>query len=97
MQNDYLKQYLLENWHLCVAPNSTVNSEKLNFTTPEELVNSKLEVFDAKVPGNFELDLIRAGKLPEDIFAGTNILKLQDLECMHLWYFNEYEIAGSRR
>lgn len=93
MQNDYLKQYLLENWHLCVAPNSTVTSGKLHFTTPEELVNSKLEVFDAKVPGNFELDLIKAGKLPEDIFAGTNILKLQDLECMHLWYFTEYEIA----
>ena len=86
----------IENWRLAICPNSRVEREKFDFRTPEELRDSGLETIPANVPGNFELDLIKAGKLPEDIFAGTNILKLQDLECMHLWYSTEYEIDAAR-
>ena len=86
------KDIRLVDWKLCLCPNSRVDKESLSFTTPEEIERSGLELFPAAVPGNFELDLIRAGKLPEDIFAGTNVLKLQDLECMHLWYFTRFEI-----
>ncbi|MBR0158673.1 MAG: hypothetical protein IJM24_06295 [Clostridia bacterium] len=84
------KETVIESWRLCIAPNSSVDKEGLRFTTPEALETSGLETFRASVPGNFELDLIEAGKLPRDIFASVNILKLQDLECMHLWYYTHF-------
>ena len=34
----------------------------------------------ATVPGNVELDLIRAGLLPEDIFKGMNIILAEKYE-----------------
>ncbi|MBO5077522.1 MAG: hypothetical protein J5584_08020 [Clostridia bacterium] len=84
----------IDNWRLCIAPDSKVRAEQLVFTLPETLEASGLDTIPAAVPGNFELDLIKAGRLPEDIFAGTNILKLQDLECMHLWYYTRFR-AGA--
>ena len=93
--NTMNKNVNINNWQLALCPNSRVSREKLDFKTPEELRSSGLELIPASVPGNFELDLIKAGKLPEDIFAGTNILKLQELECMHLWYACEFEIGSA--
>ncbi|MBP5313104.1 MAG: hypothetical protein J6112_09770 [Clostridia bacterium] len=79
-------------WRFCMCRNSTVAKKKLNFTTVDGIISSGLEIMDATVPGNLELDLIKAGKLPEDIFFGTNILLLQDLECEHVWYFTNFEL-----
>ncbi len=91
-----IKDVLLNSgWQLAIAPNSRVGRDNLCFRKGADVLAAGIEVFPAAVPGNFELDLIRAGKLPEDIFAGTNILKLQDLECMHLWYFTEFETADA--
>jgi hypothetical protein len=39
----------------------------------------------ARVPGNFELDLMRAGVI-EDVFYGENPLLAQKRENLHLWY-----------
>ena len=85
------KQIRITDWKLSVCPNSRVVRENYDFRTPSDVENSGLEIIPASVPGNFELDLMNAGKLTRDIFFGTNILKLQDLECMHLWYFTEFE------
>ena len=41
---------------------------------------------DASVPGNVELDLSRAGLLPEDLFFGENILAVRDWEKVEWWY-----------
>jgi beta-mannosidase len=41
---------------------------------------------DASVPGNVELDLARAGLLPEDLFFGENILAVRDWEDVEWWY-----------
>jgi beta-mannosidase len=41
---------------------------------------------DASVPGNVELDLSRAGLLPEDLFFGENILAVRDWEDVEWWY-----------
>ena len=86
------KQIRITGWKLTVCPNSRVVGEGYCFRTPSDVEKSGLEIIPASVPGNFELDLMNAGKLTRDIFFGTNILKLQDLECMHLWYFTEFEI-----
>ena len=41
---------------------------------------------DASVPGNVELDLSRAGLLPEDLLFGENILAVRDWENVEWWY-----------
>ena len=41
---------------------------------------------EASVPGNVELDLSRAGLLPEDLFFGENILAVRDWEDAEWWY-----------
>ena len=43
------------------------------------------ETFPAVVPGNFELDLQRAGKIP-DPFYSSNIIDLQKFEYAHVFY-----------
>ncbi len=84
----------VSSWKFCMCRNSRAEKEKLSFRTAEDIQSSGLEIFEASVPGNFELDLIRQGKLPEDIFYGTNILLLQDYESCHLWYFADFEIEN---
>lgn len=44
----------------------------------------------ATVPGNFELDLFRAGLIP-DPFFGTNIIDLRKLEDRHLFYVTTFD------
>ena len=39
----------------------------------------------AEVPGNFELDLLRAGKIA-DPFYGSNVWQMQEWESVHLFY-----------
>lgn len=54
----------------------------------------------AQVPGNVELDLIRAGKLPADLDRGNNIYKLRELENRQWWYSRTFEapsLAGGER
>lgn len=45
----------------------------------------------AVVPGNFELDMVRAGLL-EDPYRGTNITKLRELEDRHLFYRTVFDL-----
>ena len=49
----------------------------------------KFPYINGEVPGNFELDLVRAGLLA-DPFFGDNILTLQSLEFSHLVYYREF-------
>lgn len=63
--------------------------------TKSEILASGYEIINASVPGNLELDLSRAGKLPEDIYFGTNILETQKYESTHVWYFTEFELEDN--
>lgn len=47
----------------------------------------------AVVPGNAELDLIRAGILPEDIFYGDNLQKVRKYELYDWCYEREFEAS----
>lgn len=87
-QGDQLMQHTvtLDSWHLSCMHHSQVVKNAFAPKTVAELKSSAPERMEAVVPGNFELDFIRAGKLPEDIFFGTNILETQKYENLHLWY-----------
>ena len=85
----------LENWRLALLPHSRVAKTGFSPKTVAEITASACDVMDAAVPGNLELDLIRAGKLPEDIFFGTNILEVQKYERTHLWYFTTFTLEAT--
>ena len=67
-------------------------------TTPalcseEALLQTQYDRVPAHVPGNFELDLYRAGRC-EDPFFGTNVIRLQEYECMHQYYSRSFTFEG---
>ena len=53
--------------------------------TPEALAQSDWPTIPAAVPGNVEIDLMAAGRLP-DISKGNNIYLLRELETHRWWY-----------
>ncbi len=66
---------------------------------PDDLASAGLESVPARVPGNVELDLQRAGLLPEPFYA-DNIRRLRDLEDHEWWLVREFEAppdAAGRR
>lgn len=81
------------NWKLAYAPNFKCKGKE--YTTISELENSGFDIIPASVPGNFELDLIREGKL-EDLYYSTNTLKAQELENMHVWYFCRFTAESNQ-
>lgn len=84
-------------WELYIAPHNQVKDlVKWDFMNPDCLCkdtekNVDFIKIDAEVPGNFELDLERAGLLP-DLFLGTNTLLCQQYENRHLWYVKEFTL-----
>jgi beta-mannosidase len=66
-------------WHLSYQPQESqyVDLQAINFNT--------LRTVSAEVPGNVELDLIRAGILP-DLSLGNNIYLLREYETYEWWY-----------
>ena len=66
---------------------------------PEGLNFLGLQPVLSQVPGNVELDLQRAGQLPEPFF-GLNIQKLRPLEGYEWWYSREFDLpetAGGKQ
>jgi beta-mannosidase len=81
-------------WLLYHFEHGTVHIE-----TPADLLASTLTPIPASVPGNVELDLQRAGILP-DPFVGDHIHLLRPFEFHDWWYRREFEMpaefAGQR-
>ena len=77
------------NWKLICVPHE--EAATLDFRRPEDIIASGYEIISASVPGNFELDLLRAGKI-DDPFYSTNVFACQKLENRHIWYFSEFEV-----
>lgn len=63
-------------------------------TNPGDLEKIGLPAVAARVPGNVELDLERAGILP-DPFFGDNIHKLRPYEFHEWWYSREFKAPSS--
>ncbi len=60
---------------------------------PEQLDSNAVSI-EAEVPGNVELDMMRAGILP-DVFRGSNIYCLKPFERYEYWYEKEFEMPGN--
>ena len=56
---------------------------------PDALAACGLPALPAQVPGSVELDLMRAGELP-DIYQGDNIHRLRSLESHEWWYRSSF-------
>jgi hypothetical protein len=78
-------------WSLWLAPHSEIRKRNFSAETSDALKASGFCHIDAEVPGNFELDMHRAGLLPDPYF-GTNPLLCQKEENKHLWYTKTFEI-----
>lgn len=75
------------NWSLRWMP---ANSDPVLIPPPDlDTIPSIL----AQVPGNVELDLVRAGMLP-DPFTGSNILQLLPLENRDWWYVKRFRVPN---
>lgn len=61
-----------------------------DISSPGELKG--LEKICATVPGNAELDLMKCGILPEDIYRGMNIKEVEKFENFEWWYKKEFEV-----
>ena len=86
---------LISGWQVAYMQNSHYVKSKFEPCLIEDILASDIEIIDATVPGNFELDLIKAQKLPQDIYFGKNILEVQKLESTHLWYFTTFELKSN--
>lgn len=73
----------LTNWKLTVAPNREVKAAGFGPMTVSALESCGYPTVPASVPGNFELDLHKAGLIP-DPYSGTDTLEMQKLENRHL-------------
>ena len=76
-------------WKLCYQLNSAYRASTAHPATVDAILES-VSCIPARVPGNFELDLQAAGLL-EDPFFGQNVLKLQKLESMHMFYGRRFD------
>lgn len=67
---------------------------------PNDLLYKNISVIEADVPGNVELDLSKAGYLPDDLYKGENILEVQKYERHEWWYVTEFytpkDIVGKK-
>lgn len=77
-------------WRLAYCENQ--DCRHLVVRSQKDIDRFGFPVIDAEVPGNFELDMMRAGLLP-DLYYSENTLLAQRLENLHLWYFTEFDLT----
>ena len=80
----------LKNWTLTVIPHKDYCKSGFPDAGDLSLLADFGVTIPAIVPGNFELDMVRAGLL-EDPYFGTNITKLRELEDRHLIYRTTFD------
>ncbi len=88
------EQVLNKNWRLYIAENQNCRAFADNVFNEKALKEYGIEPISASVPGNFELDMQKAG-LIDDPFYADNPLKIQRLENRHLWYAVDFEYTGN--
>ncbi|MBQ2986076.1 MAG: hypothetical protein IJE23_01190 [Tyzzerella sp.] len=76
-------------WKIVYAHHDDCFEKK--YCSISELERSGFDILPAKVPGNFEIDLMETGRI-KDLYFGTNTLEAQKLEDVHVWYFAKVKI-----
>lgn len=79
----------INGWQLALVRHSEVKSG-FSAKSIGEITSAGKTIIPASVPGNFELDMHAAG-LIDDPYYADNIIELQKLEDMHLWYFTTFD------
>ena len=88
------ERLLKENWRLYVSENRVCRDFAEEICNEDALKSHGIDSIPASVPGNFELDMQKAG-LIKDPFYGKNTLDIQKLENRHLWYCVNFDYAGT--
>ena len=78
-------------WKLTYA--SHAQCPRCEFHTVSELDAAGFTQLPASVPGNFELELVKAGIEP-DFYDSTNVWNAQKYEATHVWYSTRVEIQN---
>lgn len=91
MSSNAKKSFSLDgNWKLYYEENYKI-PQNTAYPTENELKASGFPTVQAKVPGNFEIDLQNAGIIG-DVFFGKNPLEAQKRENLHLWYVRIFDV-----
>lgn len=85
---------VIKNWKLVYAHHDACCGKE--FYSIQELETSGFDILPASVPGQLEVELMKAGKL-QDIYFSTNTLQAQELEDVHVWYYTEVEITKANQ
>ncbi|MHB1155853.1 MAG: glycoside hydrolase family 2 protein [Phycisphaerales bacterium] len=87
-QQDVSTQHVCLNgrWQLTYGPQPTSDGAATAPLTPDQLRHCDWPTISAAVPGNVELDLIAAGKLPANPEQGNRIYLLREYETCRWWY-----------
>lgn len=81
---------IIMNWEIAYTNNFEGDvSAGMDYKTPSDLKHSGLSLISAKVPGNFESELVNLG-IENDYLFGTNILSLEKYKNTHVYYFTEF-------
>jgi beta-mannosidase len=86
MGQDVTRISLDGDWQLTYFPQG-----ERSIAHPDDLPSAGLDSLPASVPGNVELDLQRAGRLPDPFYA-DNIRLLRPLEACEWWYTREFTL-----
>lgn len=78
-------------WSLIYVENKKLRTEKPVINTIAALEKTGYDKVPAIVPGNIERDLFRSGVI-EDPYFGSNSVKYQYLEKMHMFYYRTFNI-----
>lgn len=90
---NYFKQKICLDgvWNLYIAQNKDCKSFAQDVSNQKQLKKRGISRIDGTVPGNFELDMQKAG-LIGDLYYDTDTLLAQQLENLHLWYATEFDM-----
>ena len=81
-------------WTMFYAENRNVKKIKEDIATTADAKRLIYSSVEGTVPGNFELDLYKAGLIGDPYF-GANTLEMQKLENLHLWYCRSFTFHGT--
>lgn len=82
-------------WKLAVLSHQEFEKTEGTCTCALDLPHGTGIMVDARVPGNYEQDLMDAGQL-EDLFYGKNLLKSREMEWNHLFYSRIFEAEPAK-
>lgn len=88
--NNWKKITLNGQWKMIFLRDSEVRILEQPIVDYHDFINSNKKIYNAVVPGSFELDLYHSHDI-EDPYFGLNVLKMQEYEDCHVYYYREFE------